>query len=419
MVLTVYTMLFSFPKLWRSVLGRHHIKEVYPFLDMKGRLAHMQAYAMGIDVYTTPNPLDPLYRKNDKPSFTLSLGRLGLGVRHAILAGIIFVVTTIVGSLLIVRPKTWLQVAIATLVICSPPVLLAIERANDDIIIYSFLLFVPFFMSLNSLIYHFFGFLIVSLLTPIKYYPLMAFSAIIYSGKSTQKKILWLIASILFVILFLIVSYQEITFLSSRIPSPTGSITFGSPRTMGYMISSLHMNPSWLNILVLLYIFILIASGILLALSERSAPLVDITTTAKEAEILYFLMGVSILNFCFFSNTNFDYRFIFWIFTLPLLFHMINESKNRNMSCFWVYLMIWISIIAMWVPWIYLYVKQTDWISGDSLLLAIDFSALVFRNFLIWLPISFSTVFFSLIFTRKLLGNFRLRSVSEWYKAVR
>jgi hypothetical protein len=75
LIVSFFFAFLLFPGLWEFI-PVHYGKE-YIFLDLWGRLAHIEAFGRGFDVYSQPNPLDLLHRINNKPSITLHLHALG------------------------------------------------------------------------------------------------------------------------------------------------------------------------------------------------------------------------------------------------------------------------------------------------------------------------------------------------------
>ena len=375
-VSATYILLFLFPHYWHLVLGPAHIPEVYPFLDMKGRLAHIQGHRMGLDIYNVPNPLDPLNRINDKPSYTLLLGYLGLNLEHAVPLSILFIVLMVLGTLLFIRPRTWSQMIAAYLAICSPSVLYAVERGNDDLIIFVFLLTVPIFLSRNTLWGNTVAFFLISVVGPAKYYPFAAYILFAHPQKTNRQKFFWFTSSIALITVFIVVTYKEILFLSSRIPQPDYLNSFGAK----LLFDLLRLKP-------LSELFILV--GIVLSFIFFTFFLrkkIVILPNINKTEEYYFVLGSAILVFCFFLSSNSDYRLIFCLFLLPALFSWLNNSRiNSYLKIFAIALSIIIPVI-MWIPYVYFLFNRM-----------IDLSFLyteifIFRLILIWFLILTITV---------------------------
>ena len=345
-VSSTYILLFSFPHYWHLVLGPVHIPEVYPFLDMKGRLAHIQGSRMGLDIYNVPNPLDPLGRINDKPSYTLLLGYLGLNLEHAVPLGILFIILMVLGTLLFIKPRTWSQMIAAYLAICSPSVLFAVERGNDDLVIFVFLLTVPIFLAKNTLWGNTVAFCLISLVGPAKYYPFAAYILFAHPQKTNRQAFFWLTSSITFITAFFLVTYKEILFLSSRIPQPNYLNSFGAK----LLFELLGLTPPLPELLTLVSIVI-----ILIFVSIFSFDKHGILPNVEKTEEYYFILGSAIFIFCFFLNSNSDYRLIFCLFLLPALFSWLSNSRINSYLRVVVVFSIILIIVIMWIPYVYFF----------------------------------------------------------------
>lgn len=343
-VFATYILLFLFPHYWHFVLGPAHIPEVYPFLDMKGRLAHIQGHRMGLDIYSVPNPLDPLNRINDKPSYTLLLGHLGLNLEHAVPLSILFIVLMVLGTLLFIKPRTWSQMIAAYLAICSPSVLYAVERGNDDLVIFVLLLTVPIFLAKNTLWGNTVAFCLISLVSPAKYYPFAAYILFAHPQKTNRQAFFWLTSSITFITVFFLVTYKEILFLSSRIPQPNYLNSFGAK----LFFELLELTPPLPTLLTLFSLVIILIFVSILSFYKHG-----ILPNIKKTEEYYFILGSAIFVFCFFLSSNSDYRLIFCLFLLPALFSWLSNSQINSYLRLVVVSSIVLIIVIMWIPYLY------------------------------------------------------------------
>lgn len=382
-VLSTYILLFSFPQYWHFVLGPVHIPDVYPFLDMKGRLAHIQGHETGLDIYNVPNPLDPLGRINDKPSYTLMLSHLGLNLQHAVPLSIFFIILMVFGTLLLIKPRTWWQMITAYLAICSPSVLLAAERGNDDIVIFGFLLTVPIFLSRNTLWANTVAFCIISIVGPAKYYPFAAYILFAHREKTNRQIFFWLTSSITSITVFVLLTYREILFLHSRIPQPESLNSFGAKLIfellgLKYPISQL------LSLASIFIIFIFVGMFSL----HRNAILPKI----EKMEEYYFVLGATILIFCFFSNSNYDYRLIFCLLLLPAFYSWLDNSQISFYLRSIIISSIILMLVIMWMPYVYFFFNR---VAFDLSFLRTEIHR--FRIILTWLLFAIINVLASLL----------------------
>ncbi len=89
-IIILFLTIFLF-SLFSLFLKGLHFPQVFPFLDLKGRLAQIQAnrYRLGIDTYLNRKPFNPFVRLNNKPSISLLFSFTRLGAKDAIWLGYI------------------------------------------------------------------------------------------------------------------------------------------------------------------------------------------------------------------------------------------------------------------------------------------------------------------------------------------
>ena len=168
-LLFITVFLFSLFSLFLKGL---HFPEVFPFLDLKGRLAHIQANRLGIDTYSFRNPFDPFGRVNNKPSISLIFSFTGLGVKDAIWLGSILISLFMFQAISLLRRTNLLFLILGSLCIFNPNVLLALERGNDDIIIFLFCFGLPYLISKKNHFFNATAIFLVWFLSALKYYPI-------------------------------------------------------------------------------------------------------------------------------------------------------------------------------------------------------------------------------------------------------
>ncbi|MGB0259703.1 MAG: hypothetical protein ACPGES_13720, partial [Coraliomargarita sp.] len=197
-------LLFLHKELFVYFIGPAHMADApfYPFLDMHGRLAAFEAHRQGIDVLHYPNPLDPMHRASVKPTWPLALSFLGLGPQHLVVAGASAVVAFICVTLTYLKPVNLKQVALYCILCFSPPVILGVERANDDLVYFCLLALVPLCLKRSSLLGYWLAWLVIFLLAPAKYYPGAVFLVLLAEVKDWRQLGLLLGAGACFVAVY-------------------------------------------------------------------------------------------------------------------------------------------------------------------------------------------------------------------------
>jgi len=329
---------FAFPELWEWTLGPLHrdSQRYYPFLDMHGRLAAYEAWLRGFDVWSHPNPLDPLGRTNIKPSWGLAISALGMTRESLIFAGTVVVIAAVFVTITIIRPTTAREAVVAFLIACSPGVMLGFERANDDLVYFSLLALVPVALKGRPQGGRaWLAWLIVFLLAPAKYYPGAAFA--VFLLRPGSRKQFWglLGAGVAFIALYMAFFWQEVLHLRSAVPSPNLFFVNGAPIVFRFFHNSL-----WLVIPIFLAP---VATGLFAAWNSRSSE-TDIALWKQQ----YFVIGIAVYLFCYFLNSNYDYRFIFLIFTTPLLLEMAFHEKIGRKWALTSRILLTLFVVVLW-----------------------------------------------------------------------
>ena len=247
-ILFITVFLFSLFSLFLKGL---HFPEVFPFLDLKGRLAHIQANRLGIDTYSFRNPFDPFGRVNNKPSISLIFSFTGLGVKDAIWLGYILISLFIFQAISLLRKTNLLFLILGSLCIFNPNVLLAIERGNDDIIIFLFCFGLPYLFSKKNHFFNATAIFIVWFLSALKYYPITLY--LIFVSKKISKFKIYSFSIILINIFWLSLSLREISFLKRRLPNADANLFSFSLKELFKFGDS-----SYLILLLLFFISVLI-----------------------------------------------------------------------------------------------------------------------------------------------------------------
>ncbi|MDB6115597.1 MAG: hypothetical protein JWQ62_2542 [Lacunisphaera sp.] len=105
------------------------------YLDSYAVLATLDAVRAG-NSPDAPNPLDPLFRNHVYSDWWFALGRLGLGRQHNFLVGTSWVAAFAVTVWTTARPRNFRETAWLAALMLSPPILLGVHRANNDLVIF-------------------------------------------------------------------------------------------------------------------------------------------------------------------------------------------------------------------------------------------------------------------------------------------
>ena len=313
-----------------------HIPEVYPFLDLKGRLAHIEANRLGFDTYAFNNPLDPLKRINDKPSISLLLGHINIGQNDFLWIGYLLCISTIIISLSLIRNSNIIFLIGQALCIFNPNTLFAIERANDDLLIFIMTFTIPYLIAKKSQFFNYLYLSIVFILGAIKYYPLSLFSLILSKDVKTNWKYYRKRIPIAISIWFILFG-PEFFLLRENLPLNKTNINAFKLLDLLFLFKTSEdydikfFSGSYLHfILIMVFICIIICFNFIIRESSINNKFLSIHINSEEK--LLFLCGSSLLLFCYTLGGNSGYRMIHSIFFLPLIIKTINLSRLLNKS---------------------------------------------------------------------------------------
>ena len=287
------------------------------FLDTFALLASNDAVTRGLDPYA-PNPLDYFNRPHVYSHFWLHLRDLGLTRADVAWLGFSIVVLFLVTALAKLRPRTWPQLLWYAAIFCSAPVLLAIERANNDLVI--FVLLSPIVACVRSrrqamwLV----GLLLVAVAALLKYYPAVA--VVVLLSIDDRRELRIRVGVIALVLGFAgLTLARDLAGYGAVAPKPAGLLSFGGAAFF-LELGSTGWTAKMLSVG---------AGALVVVLAWRKRWLGDWEPSpAQSADWLHFILGASLLTGCFFTNLNYGYRWIFALWLAPMLWTLLHEPKT-------------------------------------------------------------------------------------------
>lgn len=270
------------------------------FADLRGVLAPIECFEQGLDPYLN-NPCDFKSRPFNYPRIWLSLSSLGLNQSHSEMIGISLGLLWLV-FVFILNSKQKLDYAlIMTLCLISPPVLLALERGNIDLIIFMILALIPIMASYNS----FLATLLILLSAVLKLFPAVLF--VILPIEWGKKGIICFCSGVLLFAGYIFITFSDLTLIFNATPAKLNN-AFGAP------ILFEHFNFANPKKLALGAAFIGVGISFFLGLLTY-----DKKNTFNLDSGLSFLIGTLIFVSTFSLSHNFNYRLIFTLFTVAFL----------------------------------------------------------------------------------------------------
>jgi len=297
------------------------------YRDLKILLAGIECDRAGMNVWETcPCGAESLGFKNvpfNYPEAVLWLGR-AIPVRLSAGDGDWLGPTLVVGFLLALSftfngTTSW-QAAYFCALIASPPVLLGIERANYDLVLYC-LLFLN--ISLLDRLSQAASYAVTFGLGMLKLYPIGAVFGIVRRARASRL-LFWL--TVAAEVLFVILSFNNLRLVAKTTPQ-TYERSFGYP-VIFFILSRRFSALAWVTKIMLP---ILVSTLVTLAYYARRPRKYwsDIINAGDRKHRSLFISGGAIYCVCFAIGTNFDYRCVFLLFTVPYLLSMLCVSGSQ------------------------------------------------------------------------------------------
>jgi hypothetical protein len=284
------------------------------FIDWYALLAASDCKALGMDPFKE-NPCDIIGRKHIYGSVWLYLSNFGLSRADLFWSGLsFFVLPYILTASLTLNPRTLKQSILALSLILSPASLIGIERANADIGIYSLLFIGAILLLSGRFSLKLTGLVCIFITGPMKLYSFAALTTIITMKKKSHL-LVFLSIAIASVALYIWIAWDEIVLLNEVIGRPKYGPVFGAELLFHRLNQIQAFKPLYI---ISTQTATIIAAGIttIVALSFKH---IFNGSSAPARETVLLVAGSSILTATFFLNTNYDYRCIFIIFTIPYL----------------------------------------------------------------------------------------------------
>ncbi len=281
------------------------------FIDTFALLASNDAVTRGLNPYV-PNPLDYFGRPHVYSHWWLHLRDLGLTRADAWWLGLALVGTFAVVALARLRPRSVGELGWYAAVACSSPIMLAVDRANNDLVIFVLLAgLVPCLGAARREV-RWLAPLLVAVATLLKYYPAAAALVLLAAGERREVRARVALGALLLALAGLSVA-ADLRDFGPLAPRPEGLLSFGSTA----LAHALGWDGAVPKVLAL---------GVAVGATAwcwRRRPLGDWEPgEAARADWLHFILGAALLTGCFFASLNFGYRWIFALWLAPWLWRL-------------------------------------------------------------------------------------------------
>lgn len=313
---SLYCILDEF-SLW-SYWGVQRMEIIFP--DLHVLLSAIDAHYQGINVFKE-NPLCYFKIPHVYSNAWFIFHYIGFSDEHRFFIGI---VTLFIFSCAV----AWLskkKIFLFALFLCSPAVLLAVERCNNDVILFLMLLLTAklTFCKNNKLLI--IAHLILIFSTALKYYP-VAFSIIFLLRNDDLKiKLSNLTLHVVFFFVWIFFSWENLQLQKHIIPDPGYAWSFGVSQMFTL---SAHLTGSK----VISFVFLLLFSILFIYYAFILFNKIDSFCGKNKSDPCFakvlFVGGTMVLVFCYLVRTSFDHRMIFLAFCFPFFTKLLSQRSN-------------------------------------------------------------------------------------------
>jgi hypothetical protein len=289
------------------------------FLDLRNILAAGEALQHGIDPYVK-SPLDPYNRPHGYTAWWLVVGSFGLTLADTLWLGTLLIGVTLVAAVLITRPADWRHGGVLLLVLASPPVLLAINRANHDLVVFALMCAALACLRVDRAPLRALGVVLLAVAAVLKYFPLAA--GIILLDARTRRELLgWCLLYGLVLLLAWPSLAPGLRVAVSHKPAPSWLYAFGAE--VVFRDFNIAAPKGWL------------LAGLLVATASatwwviRGGKIPALVGAAREQE-REFACGAVMIVGCFLHSTSYIYKLVFALWLLPWLWRATQAEKEKR-----------------------------------------------------------------------------------------
>lgn len=299
-----------------------------PFADLITITHSVDCSRNGFDPYTYV-AFDPWERRYNYPKLWLTLfDFFNFDKNQTVKIGF-SIISLYVISVFFVFKKLELKNKIFSLIfIVSPPALLALERGNSDLFIFFITILGLGIVYLNKEKFNFNSILcniclliLIMFATLLKVYAIFLFPLFLFINTNQKQTLVFLIIIFLFLTSFIYFNYSDLIFVSKNTPRPS-ELAYGKNIWFQEFLSPKQM---WIHTLFVSTIVFLLP---IYFIKKNKNWLSHYLNIEKKHYLLtlLFLSGGFIFIGTFLIGNNYEYRLIFLILILPLLFTLKTKT---------------------------------------------------------------------------------------------
>ena len=321
-------------------LGIEHMKPY--FLDLIGILSAGEAWHAGRDVYAWGNPFDPYGRPHSYGPWWLVSGPLGLTTADARWLGPLLGLAFFATAAAVLAPRRPGAALVALLLLASPPMLMGVERANGDLIV--FLLFAAAGVLLAGRA-ALAGAGLVGLAAVLKYYPIAALPALAARAAPRRRGLAWMGATLLACLLVVLGWWSDYRHALALAPRPETIYAFGLAETW----FAWRQLPMLRGTLLAAGLPALVLAVGWLVWQGRA---LWMAVPGRGTVAAWFVAGAGAWGFCYLANTNYAYRAVLLLLPARLWLDQMADpahgraARGQLAACVLVF---WLQPVKWWL----------------------------------------------------------------------
>lgn len=323
----------------------------FPFLDMHAILSALECKRQGIDVMAS-NPCDVLHRPHVYSPLWLVAASLPVNNRWLVPCGLALDLLFILSLYRLPAATRGAEAAIFALALLSPATAYALERANNDLLIFLIvMIIVP--VVIASWPQRASGYILILLAGLLKYYPL---TLLILAVREAPKKLVIISGAALITLVAFYLFYSrelaenavliqafDISYHTDQFD--VRNLPFGIAELMAPYVHSIGFNPNALAVVFFAILFLdLVSRARRIA---QNSELAGGFVALSSRKGLLLVIGAVLITGCFFAGHSILYRAIFFLFTLPGLLELARTAQERFVRI-WLWQGICLIIFLMW-----------------------------------------------------------------------
>lgn len=311
---------------WMSVFGAWpggaaHFDALLPemtprYADLRVVLTALDCEGPGIDVQVQ-NPCDPWHRAMNYPRLWLKLRGTPLRVEHVEPLGTALGAAALIALLCWMAPRTAAQAAIAVAALASPPVLLAVERGNVDLVILLLTMLAVVLLGRGALV-RALGYTTLFTAFALKLFPLAALGRVVLEAPALRRVLLPSLGVAVIAYLWLI--RHQVAIIGAVTPHEA-FWSYGASVLPMYLMQADFIGPGAVRWLGLVVSVALVGAG--MAVGWRSAPRLPALSGTVMAGLD---LGALLFVGSYLLGSNFAYRLIFVLLCWPAFLALASQE---------------------------------------------------------------------------------------------